>query len=151
MRAFHNDNQAELPASVSENKNSNYILIRVIFIGIALFVTFYALLFIAENKKDHSIATSSLNEQLKVIEANEKAPILMNFSDPTIQQTYSLWLEPQGSLQKALKAEINSLGALYNGTFHDPHSTLYGPIISTNLTTSKIWPRLWLEESNLST
>jgi hypothetical protein len=60
-----------------------------------------------------------------------------DFQDPSwdtsYKEAYSLWYLPPAKIAKPMKQLIDHLADQYNGTYHDPHVTLYGPIYSTDL------------------
>jgi hypothetical protein len=45
---------------------------------------------------------------------------------------YSLWLRPNPEMIHTYMDEISRLGKEFNGTFHPPHVTLYGPVYATD-------------------
>lgn len=58
----------------------------------------------------------------------------LSFSkNDTISHAYSIWLEPPDEIKKILDDEINKLASTYNTSILPAHVSLYGPIITSNI------------------
>lgn len=52
----------------------------------------------------------------------------------SLKEAYSIWYLPPADKAKTMKKIIYELADEYNGSYHDPHATLYGAIYSTDVT-----------------
>ena len=102
-------------------KHHNIVMIVTLIISIAILIALFGESFLASKKK---ILGKSTAMEYILDDRRE--------NDDGVLYAYSLWLLPPRELAKRLKTEIIRLGTEFNGTFHEPHVTLYGAIYTTN-------------------